>query len=285
MTSIEAFTEYIKRQRGWRTAKPYYFTLRKFDSWLRERGKTIDEFTIPDVELFMSELAPRTANVFLSAIRRYARWRAENALGIEDFMFEQRRLMGLYNVRPARVPRRIKKEALNPDELSRLLEAVRLDPELYTATVVHFYFGWRPLEGTAHFARAQINWDERYMILQTAKAKHERILPWAEEVDRFVRDWHKTVKRIVRYEFPEQWYTKRIKRVSENVLGFRVTAKTARKTVETQFRKRGIEQWKIDAILGHTTKIPDVYSDWTELLEDLRVVMEKEHYLLDLLGG
>ena len=281
--SVEAFVEHVKAQRGWRTAKPYYFTLKKFERYLHNRGKTIDEFTVPDVEAFMSELSPRTANVFLSAIRRYARWRAENAGTTEEFMLEQRRLMGLYNVRPVRVPRQIRKEALSIDELAKLLDAVREDPELYAATVVHFYFGWRPIEGTVHFMEAQIHWDERYMILKTAKAKHERILPWAEEVDEYLRRWYRTVKRVVHYSFPEEFFTKRIKPVAENVLGFRVTAKTARKTVETQFRKRGIEQWKIDAILGHTTKIPDIYSDWTELLEDLRVVMEKSHYLLEVL--
>ena len=281
--SVEAFIEHVRMQRGWKTAKPYYYTLKKFESWLQDKGKTIDEFTVPDVELFMSGLVPRTANVFLSAIRRYARWRAENAITTEEFILEQRRLMGLYNVRPVKVPRQIRKEALSIDELAKLLDAVREDPVLYVATVVHFYFGWRPIEGTVHFMEAQIHWNERYMILKTAKAKHERILPWAEEIDGYVREWYKIMKRLIKYKHPEEFYTKHIKPIAENVLGFKITARTARKTVETQFRKRGIEQWKIDAILGHTTKIPDIYSDWTELLEDLRVIMEEKHYLLEVL--
>lgn len=280
--SIEAFTEHIKMQRGWRTAKPYYYTLKKFEEFLDRRGKTIDEFTVVDVEEFMATLVPRSANVFLSAIRRYAKWRAQNAITNEQFIFEERRVMGLYNVRPVKVPRRVQKVSLSLDELAQLLGAVYDNPELYTATVVFFYFGWRPIEATVHFRQAQITWKDRYMILQTAKARHERILPWAREVDPYIREWHRLTGRIVRYDRPEEWYTKNIKPVGR-ALGLRITAKTARKTFETQMRKAGIEQWKINFLMGHTTTIPDIYSDWTELLEDLRVVMEREHYLLRVL--
>lgn len=75
---------------------------------------------------------------------------------------------------------------------------------------------------------------------------------------------------------------KKLKR-HQKQLKFPVTAKTARITFETQMKKAGVEQWKIDFLMGHAVKIPDIYSDWMELLDELREVMEQKHYLLEVI--
>ena len=49
-------------------------------------------------------------------------------------------------------------------------------------------------------------------------------------------------------------------------------------------RKAGVEQWAINFILGHTTSIPDVYTDWDELREKLRDIMVNKHYMIPILG-
>ncbi|MCD6372809.1 MAG: site-specific integrase [Thermococcus sp.] len=283
--SVEQFIEYYNYI-GRKIAKPYYYLLRGFEEWLENRGKKIDAFTATDVEMYMAELAkqsPRSANVFLSAIRKYSEWRVRNAPSDVAFVREQRRLYELKGIRPIKVPRVIKKEALSEEELKRLLLAVKPIPELFVATIVHFYFGWRPIEGAKFMTEARINWDEDYMVIKTAKVGNERILVWPRELRPIMKAWHHfATTRLSRMKRPEEWYTKAIKPVGRR-LGLKVTARTARKTFETQMRKRGIEQWVINFVLGHTTQIPDVYTDWDELRSHIKIIMTRLHYMLPIL--
>jgi len=282
--SVKPFIQYLKSQRDTDTVKTYYQMLKGFAKYLNEKGKKLDDFTPIDVEMYMSTLKPRTANVFLSAIRRYARFKASMAIDQDSFIYEQRRMNSLYNIKPKKIKKVIKKEALSTSEVGKLLDLVRHDKPLYIATVFHFYFGMRPVEAVTHFVKGKIDWNNKYMIIVTAKAGHERILPWAEVLDPYIRGWYTLAKNIARYRRPQEWYTKHIRLYSKQ-MNVRLTAKTARKTFETQMRKRGVEQWKINFLMGHTVDIPSIYTDWTEVLEELREVMEEEHYLLDLLEG
>lgn len=283
MQTMDHFIQTLEKKRGEKSvAKPYKHLLRKFESWLTSQGKTIDDFTATDVELFMSELKPSTANVFLSGIREYARFRVDNAPN-EYYVWEDRRYHSLQSIRPLRNPRKIRKESLTPAEVARLLDLTSDYEPLHAGTVCLFYFGWRPVEATVNLADAEISWKKRYIKLRTAKAGHERLLPWAEEITPYLRAWRGFVKsKLVKYRYPEEWLSKRLKLLSR-LFDVSVTAKTGRKTVETQLRKAGVEQWMINFLLGHSVKIPDIYSDWVELLEDLRGVMEERHYLLELI--
>lgn len=289
--SVEEFIGYYKRL-GKKISKPYYHLLKGFEKWLIMEGKTMDNFTPNDVELYMAQMAetsPRSANLFLSAIRKYAEWRARNAMADEDFIKEERRVWALRGIRMIKVAREIKKESLNERELKRLLEATLPNPTLFMATVVHFYFGWRPVEGAQLMKDAKIFWDDNYMIIKTAKVGNERILTWAPVMKPIIKSWHLFVlERLSNMSYPQEWYTKAIKPVAAR-LGMKVTARTARKTFETQMRKAGVEQWAINFLLGHTTTIPDVYTDWSVLRNHLNEIMAKKHYMLpilrDVLGG
>ena len=283
--SIKEFIEYYNYI-GRKIAKPYYYLLREFEGWLRGRGKTMDSFTATDVEMFMAEVArrsPRSANLFLSAIRKYAEWRVRNAPSDIAFVREQRRLYELKGLRPIKVPREIKKEALTLEELERLLVATKPNPTLFVATAVHFYFGWRPVEGAKLVADARIDWDRNYMVIKTAKVGNERILPWAPELTPVVKAWYRVATtRLAHMKRPEEWYTKAIKPISRR-LGLKVTARTARKTFETQMRRIGVEQWAINFLLGHTTQVPDIYTDWDVLREYLADIMSNRHYMMPVL--
>ena len=68
-------------------------------------------------------------------------------------------------------------------------------------------------------------------------------------------------------------------------MGIEITAKTARKTFETQMRNLGIEQWKINFLLGHAVDIPSIYTDWTQILFELRKIIETKHYMRSILEG
>lgn len=285
--SVEGFINYY-RTLGKKIYKPYYYLLKGFEGWLAEQGKTLDDFTPNDAEMYyymVAKRSPRSANLFISAIRKYAEWRVRGATDDKQFMKEERRLWGLKGIRMVKVPREIKKEALSSEELEKLLMATVPNPRLFAGTVVHFYFGWRPYEGAVMIQDAQIDFDSAYMIIKTAKVGNERILVWSDDITPLVRFWYDFARtKLAGMKNPEEWYTKVIKPVGRR-LGLRVTARTARKTFETQMRKQGVEQWAINFILGHTTTIPDVYTDWSELREHLRKVMVDKHYMLPILEG
>ena len=283
--SIDDFAEYIRIQRDTDTAKTYYHMLKKFEEYLRSQGKTLDDFTPLDVEMYMAQLKPATANVFLAAIRKYAKFRVSMALDMQEFYFESRRETALYNIKPRKITRKIRKQALTLEELERLLELTKEDPEVHIATMFHFYFGMRPVEATVHFVEGDIKWRERYMIIRTAKTGHERMLPWSIEMDYYVSEWYDIADKIVsRRKYPQEWYTKHLKPYAR-AMNIEITAKTARKTFETQMRSQGVEQWKIDFLLGHTTKVPDLYTDWTQILFELRKIVETMHYMNPILKG
>jgi site-specific recombinase XerD len=283
--SVEAFRDYYESI-GRKNARTYYFLLKGFEKWLAQRGKSIDDFSPADAEMYMAELAkgsPRTANVFLAAVRRYAEWRTNLAVDDNEFVREQRRWMALKMIRPRKVAREIKKEALTEEELERLIEVTMFKYELFVATAVHFYFGWRPVEGAKLIREARIDWGKDYMIIRTAKVGDERILPWAPMMRPIIKRWYEFANTyLAKLSRPEEWYTKAIKPVAARI-GLKVTARTARKTFETQMRARGVEQWAINFLLGHTTTIPDVYTDWGVLTEYLREIMVEKHYLLPIL--
>lgn len=283
--SLKRFIEYYIKL-GKKIARPYYYLLKGFRGWLQDRGKNLNNFTANDVEEYMAELAkksPRSANLFLSAVRKYAEWRARNALRNEDFIMEERRVWSLKGIRMIKVAREIKKEALSADEIKRLLEATSLTPKLFIASVVHFYYGWRPVEGAKFITDAKIFWNDNYMIIKTAKVGNERILPWAPQLTPIIQAWHDFARTVLsKMARPQEWYTKAIKPVGKR-LNLQVTARTTRKTFETHMRRAGVDQWAINFLLGHTTSIPDVYTDWDELKDYLTDIMTNRHFLLPIL--
>ena len=275
------FIEHL-RASGKKIGEQYGYLLRNFEEWLKQRGRNLDDFSATDVEEFMQKLNRGTANVFLAAVRKYARFRASIA-DDSSFVFEDRRYHALEEIKYRKIPRRIEKKSLTPEEVRKLIELTEDDVVLQAGVVTAFYFGWRPIEAIEKFHNAKIRWNKRYMVLQTAKSGDERLLPWHRAITPYLKTWHRSLGEILMLRNYDEWLTKKLK-AYQKPLGFPVTARTARRTFETQMKRAGVEQWKIDFLMGHAVRIPDVYSDWTELLDDLREVMEKQHYLLGVIG-
>jgi len=278
---LQAFIKHLNST-GRKIAEQYHYLLKDFEIWLASRGRNLDDFTPADVEEYMGNLNRGTANVFLAAIRRYARFRVSMA-DDSSFIQEDRRYHALEEIKYRKILYRIEKKSLTPEEVKKLINLTEDDVVLQAGVVCLFYFGWRPIEATEKFHNAKIRWDKRYMILQTAKSGNERLLPWHESMTPYLKAWHRGLDEILALKNHDEWLTKKLKAYLKP-LGFPVTARTARRTFETQMKKAGVEQWKIDFLMGHAVRIPDVYSDWTELLDDLREVMERRHYLLGVIG-
>jgi site-specific recombinase XerD len=267
---------------GRKIAESYGCLLRNFEEWLKQRERNLDTFTPADVEEYMSNLNKGTANVFLAAIRKYAKFRVSMA-NDGSFVFEDRRYHSLEEIKYRKIPQKIEKRSLTPEEVAKLIELTEYDPVLQSAVVTTFYFGWRPIEATEKLNRARIKWDKRYIILQTAKSGNERLLPWHPLITSYLKAWYRSLDEILSLRNYDEWLTKKLKHY-QKPLHFPVTAKTARRSFETQMKKQGTEQWKIDFLMGHAVRVPDVYSDWTELLDEFREPMEEKHYMIEVIA-
>ena len=288
--SLESFESHLIRKKKYGAVGNYIPLLKKFEDHLVTNGKNLDTFNAADVEEFASKFEkPSTANVFLAAIRSYLSFRVANTLDVESYFYEDRRFHAVRDlVSYRKVPRELKKFSLSPDEVRELFEEILSKPKwqdgFFSGVVCLFYFGWRPEEATYNFVNAlEFRPKKRYMKIKTAKTGNERLLPWAEPISPHIKNWRKLAEAVVtKWKRYREYLTKNLKTVKK-IGGIRVTAKVARRTFETQMRKAGVEQWMINFLLGHAAKIPDRYSDYYELLEDLREPMEEKHYLLEVL--
>jgi len=281
-TSIEDYLRYLVLNGREPSARTYGALLRGFEGWLLQRERDITNYLTTDVETYKRQLGIRnanTANTFLAAMRGYQRWRTGSLpLTSAMIMPETQRVNQLQLVtRERKQPTYGKKTATAAEVHDLLLKMARdrLDPVVYSGVVLHFYFGARAVELAHNLAFAQIDWDDRSMLIQTAKTKAWRYLAWHEAITPFLMTWYDEIP-VPR---PDTWLTSRIKNYS--VGGLRVTTKFGRRTFETEQRLLGVPQDLIDAILGHTNgRIGDVYMDWTALQSDIRDVMETRHYML-----
>ena len=289
MSEIDKFAEHMHKKGKHTAAYLYAWALKKFENHLVAQGKDLSSFTVADVSEFINSFDnPHSANTFVKAVRAYLAYRVSTAPP-ESYIYEDQRYHSVRDLITYRkIPKRIQKISLRPEEVRELLDKVYSRGEFrdgfYSGVVCLFYFGWRPGEAIANFANAEVRFKQRFMKIVTAKTQNERVMPWAKEVDSHVRTWHKEAKRIAeKYVRYREYITKNL-RTCGKVARIRVTAKTARRTFQTQMRKAGVEEWMIDFLLGHATTIPDIYSDYLELLEDLREPMERRHYLLRVLS-
>jgi len=296
-----SFIEHLERTGKEPASKTYYYVLNAYARWL---GKALDQLTPDDfspaeVQTYMAQLEkPRTANTFLSACRSYAKYRWLNSKpdNIMDYLTEDRFYKGMYSIPYREIPELVRVKALDIDTLASLLsiieEDVGGDSLLYAGVMVHFYLGARPVElacpydfGAIDFRNPQLVYrvDMRKKVISiiTAKARgtKQRVVPFPDSMDEYVRRWFKS--KVGTYCRPREWMTKRLKKYSRR-LGVDVTAKTARQTVETHFKRERLEQWVTNYWLGHTTTIPDIYSDFSLLIRDMREWMEQEekHYMI-----
>ena len=273
-------------------AKTYKSVLFSFSTWLDLHGKTFDTFNTIDVEEYMSGLKNHnTANMFSGAIRGYMKFRvATLQFNDSTVMIETQRMNQLSLIKPRAIRSQREKVALTSDELKSLLELMGKKTNsvknqlVYAGTILHFYFGARPVElaqwlrtsGVEH--PAQIDWKKNEMQLWTAKVKHYRYLPWHESITPILKMWY---THLPLDEPSAEWLTRHINKYT--IGGVHITAKTGRKTVQTQMRMHGVDDFLTDCILGHVSKssgIGDVYTDFSFFQGKLQEVMRDKHYII-----
>jgi len=301
LVSIEEFEEYLRvLGKKERTVKTYVEVLKSFEKFLKKRGKTFDDFTILDAQVFASNVSTAMANVFVPAIRTYTWLRVQKAKTIDKELKEReldRHLSLKMDLTYAEEIEVIKESALEADEVEELIKRSRNDELLQSAIVVHAYFGLRPVEGTGFIHKirgneigiglyyAQYNWDERYLRMFRAKIISERFLVWHPVVILFLKRWIKGLNDIMKLEYPYEWLTKKLKSEEYRINDRNITAMTFRKTFRTMMEEKRVEDRWIKYLMGHKIKIERKYQDMTKLLPILRDIMENPevHYLIPIL--
>jgi len=289
---IYRFTQYLTSIGKVPAARIYKSSLRGFTFWLSIRKKTLDTFTVIDVQEYMSGIKNNsTANLFLGAIRGYMKFRNVTLpIGDSRVLIETQRENQLRGLKSR--SKRIKREkvALTVDDLREFLAVLGRLPKtsrnelLCSGVILHWYFGARPVElgywlrtsGVEH--PAEINWKNRTMQLYTAKTGDYRFLAWHPAITPHLKRWYAAIPSFLH---PNAWLTTRIKEYT--VGGVRVTAKTGRRTVQTQFRLSGIPDYITDAVLGHVSRssaIGDIYTDFTQLEFQIKDAMIRDHYMI-----
>jgi len=296
-----------------RSRRTYLFAFKK----VAERvGKNVEDLTVDDITLgiareILKEIKnPYSANVFVSALRSYAKFVKVNyrpkdlneRLARDDFYDEMQQLQFLPT------PEFSSGDSLTVDELRRLLDCID-DRKVYVATIMYFYTGARAVEIAREYEAKKINLKEppvqpvavvdvskSVMVIPTAKrVLHYRVIPIDPIVD-YAWEWANVSKEVARYAGgrSEVWYTTRIQRYAEKA-GLKVTAKTARRTFDTIMSARMVEiispnardedvgEWIIKYWMGHKGTISDKYRDYAKLIDLLRRTIVKHHYIHEVL--
>lgn len=288
---INRFAKYLTSVGKIPAARIYKSSLRGFSSWMSERKKTFDTFTVIDIEEYMNSLKKNTtANLFLGAIRGYMKFRNVTLpIGDSRVLVETQRENQLRGIRSRSKRTKREKMALTIDELREFLNILEKKPKtprnelIYSGVILHFYFGARPIElgywlqtSGVEFP-AEINWGDRTMQLFTAKIKQYRFLSWHPAITPHLKRW---CAALPTFTFPNEWLTSRI--TEYTIGGVHITAKTGRRTVQTQFRMSGIPDFVTDVVLGHTnhSTTSEIYMDFTALESQIKDAMIRDHYMV-----
>jgi integrase len=288
---LSKFKIYLVNSNRAPASETYVTVLDVFSSWLSAQKKDLRSFSANDVEEYYRNISnANTANMFLAALKSFMRYHIATIDNNNDFLTESRKITQISTIRPR--PRRGKREkvALSEDELVALLSQLRAKPRtahndlVYSGTILHFYFGARPVE-LAHWLRtkgvehpAKIDWKNNRMELWTAKVHFYRVLAWNDVITPHLKRWCNAIES---FTSPRKWMTQRIGRYEVN--GVHITAKTGRKTVQTQMRLAGVSDFITDTILGHVSNssaIGDVYTDFELFVPQIEEVMKNKHYML-----
>ncbi len=288
---INRFTQYLTSVGKIPAARIYKSSLRGFSFWLSNRQKTFDTFTVIDAQEYMSGVKNNsTANLFLGAIRGYMKFRNVTLpIGDPRVLIETQRENQLRGLKSR--SKRIKREkvALTVEDLREFLAVLGRLPKtprnelVYCGVILHWYFGARPVE-LGHWLRtsgvehpSEINWKNNTMQLYTAKTGDYRFLAWHPAITPHLKRW---IAALPTFAYPNAWLTMRIKEYT--VGGVRVTAKTGRRTVQTQFRLSGIPDYITDHVLGHVSRsaIGDIYMDFTQMESQIKDAMIRDHYMV-----
>lgn len=281
-TEISKYAAHLVKTGRSPSASLYSSSLGKFSFWLKQHKRDFSSFTMLDIESYMHEIEnDNTSNAFLASLKGYMKYRCAS-LGIDspDVMRETQRSNQISIMRAKPVRPKRQKVALTSDELTMLLETIEKnekDDLLYAAAVVQFYFGARPVELAVWLRSAKIDWSKRSMVIMTAKTHRERFLAWHEKITPYLNKWYSSLP----VSEGAKWITRKLSKYS--IDGMKITAKTGRKTLQTQFRLAGVDDMMTDMVLGHvsrTSRIGDVYTDFEQFDKQIRDVMENKHFML-----
>ena len=281
-----------------KAARAYRYAIAGFETWLNKQYRDFSSFTVNDVTMYMSGMdKPKTANLFRTALITYLKYRAGSMMvGDPAYMNEVQRMSQLRMVQPRKQTREFEKIALTITEVKSLLDKLKknFDTFSYSLGVLYAYFGARPGEFEGFFAdgkfhslkTAKINWKNRSMVIITEKTWNKRLLVWHPKITPYIEN----VIAGLPCPYPARNFSMKMYRFqsgNKNLIGgIRVTAKTLRRTVQTNQRLLGSPDVAIDHVLGHVSKsssMGDIYTDQTMLEPVLREMMEKNHYMI--VGG
>jgi integrase len=288
---INRFVHYLTSVGKIPAARIYKSSLRGFSSWIKTRQKTFDTFTVIDAQQYMTGLKNNsTANIFLGAIRGYMKFRNVTLpTGDPRVLIETQRENQLRGIRYRSKRIRREKVALTVDELRSFLDILNKKPKtprnelIFSGVILHFYFGGRSVElgkwlrtsGVEH--PAEIDWKTNTMQLYTAKTGDYRFLAWHSAITPHLKRW---CTALPTFSYPNEWLTTRIN--CYTIGGVHITAKTGRRTVQTQFRMSGVPDYITDAVMGHVSNSPtgDLYMDYTQLESQIKDAMIRNHYMV-----
>lgn len=298
LTNVDWY-KFLIRNREPTTARTYSMLLNGYCKSIKKFPIGLNDIQSSKIEDYMSSFkSQRTANTFLTAVRSFAKWvrRNEPVTDATQLLLLENLARSIDGIEYKKVPRPMRSEALRVDALKTLLSAVENDDLMWSATVVHFYFGARPIEIFSPFIIKEIypnyaeimnvvDFTNNLMSIVTAKTNRTRfrIVPFPDEVKASIRKWVDFVNdKVKTYSRPGEWYTKSIKPYCKS-LGLRVTGKTGRKTVETELSRAKKPQWMIDYWLGHLEGISGEYRDKSVLIDELRSEIADKHYILEVI--
>jgi len=290
------FVDFIESLNDRPMAKILYSYLgKKYADWIgvefSELGK--EHFDDTYVRTYLDTIRnPYTANAFISMCRSFAKYvRFSTPLrGVEEIIEADRFYSSMKLIRFREIPFYVKSSAITIDKLKELI--IRAKPPLDSAIIVHFFFGARSTELARKYVKGSINFDKyeacvvdfRKKLIAIPCAKRRgvsRVLPF-DGIEEHVKNWINLTEEVVKYYRPRAWFTERMKYLSRAV-NLYVTAKTARKTFETEMTKRGVEEWELRYWLGHKAEISDIYRDFSLLIDKLREDIVERHYIFEIL--
>jgi len=285
LVPIASYIQFLKENKRLAAARSYEMMIRPFGRWLAGRGRTLDTFTQNDVETYRRAIPnPNTSNQFFYAIRGYAAYRT-GALDFGDprVIPEMQRSNQLRLMRPEKPLPKMEKKYLTSVELKNLLRRIYQDTRdevFHAACVCQFYFGARPIELAHHLKfgehRAKINWNKNEMQLWTAKRGGYRYIAWHDDVSPYLQTWYDALPVA-----PEgEWLTRRLRKYSVGKL--RLRAYTGRYSLQTHFRLTRADELLVDSVMGHASqsRIGDVYTSFDAFQDDIRQMMEDNHYMI-----
>jgi len=269
-------------------AESYGYSLNGFRKWLASRGKDdIDSFTYNEAEEYMRTGfgAPRTANNFKIALMGYLKHKSSSMpCDAPDYDVISRKIDQLRRLKNLKIPRVYGKSSLEPEEVKQFLTTLKVSgaPQLvYSLAVMTAFFGTRPieLEKNLRNPKTVINLEDHSMLILGAKTGQLRFLTWPRALD----DHMKIIYENCPCPYPGEFLTKHLK---YRLKGKSITAKTLRRTLQTQNRVNGVADIVTDAILGHESSghaMAGVYTDYSSpsFISKIREAMTTDlHYMI-----